>query len=776
MYNPTRLSKDSLPSYPHKLFTGPQVLSLIRQRSASIVAFELENKELIQQPSTASTNTNSNSNLEEDWNDSASPSDDEQQSESSQANSASDSHDNELEEGNNALDDDSDEDETSDIDYQQPVAAVNNFTANSKNNENNNINKTNLPTTNSSSAKPAPRAVLLCPSKYSVRPSTLYFPYPVSFPQQRAEKSIGSQQSKELLPKFIIADGATRYNAVIGTLKRAGFTEVEADSSNFHVRWGKHMKVEQLKKLKSWQKINHFVGTYNLGRKDCLARQIGRMRRFWPAEYNFLPETLCLPNDWALLQSKFHNNSHNSNNNHHNTNDHGEEIVNPSNLWIMKPIASSCGRGIHVVSSLSSVSSKKAAVISRYIERPLLINSKKFDLRVYILVSSYNPLIIYRFSNGLVRFCTENYSHKGLNNRFRHLTNYAINKNNKKFVKNQGNGTEKGQESQNSENSEEFSSSKWSFHTLRAYFVQQGLNFAEIERQIDEIAIKTLLSIETHTSSQLLRLNLEKNCFELFGFDILIDCQLKCWLMEVNVSPSLSSSSGFDREIKNSVVTDALHLIGIKPIYSKKPREQENCKEISETKQIRTQKSQKGKNPTKKAEQRAKLGAAAMNSRLYALKNASSLSNFPLTPVDLALLRDYDSEITRKGQFLPIYPHNSYFLSMEKLFEQEKFNNLLLRRFLQLSCAEKSLLLAVKSRRQAKIPKKIGEIQGNQANSRVRPITAGPVKNFGEKLSRGGVKSARIKAPSTARGQNSQGISLNTSALLIKSFNQAKIA
>ena len=62
----------------------------------------------------------------------------------------------------------------------------------------------------------------------------------------------------------------------------------------------------------------------------------------------------------------------------------------------------------------------------------------------------------------------------------------------------------------------------------------------------------------------------KRNCgFELYGFDILIDSNLKPWLMEVNVCPSLSSSSPMDRKIKHTLLTDILNLIGIE-YYNRK--------------------------------------------------------------------------------------------------------------------------------------------------------------------------------------------------------------
>jgi Tubulin-tyrosine ligase family len=57
---------------------------------------------------------------------------------------------------------------------------------------------------------------------------------------------------------------------------------------------------------------------------------------------------------------------------------------------------------------------------------------------------------------------------------------------------------------------------------------------------------------------------MRKNCFELFGFDVIIDSNLRPWVLEVNVLPSLSSSSVFDKRIKTMLVCDALTLIGIR--------------------------------------------------------------------------------------------------------------------------------------------------------------------------------------------------------------------
>lgn len=69
---------------------------------------------------------------------------------------------------------------------------------------------------------------------------------------------------------------------------------------------------------------------------------------------------------------------------------------------------------------------------------PHLINNLKYDLRVYVLVTSYCPLKVYIYKDGLVRFATEKYSldPKLIGSQYVHLTNFSINKKNAKFVKN----------------------------------------------------------------------------------------------------------------------------------------------------------------------------------------------------------------------------------------------------------------------------------------------------------------------------------------------------
>ena len=85
-----------------------------------------------------------------------------------------------------------------------------------------------------------------------------------------------------------------------------------------------------------------------------------------------------------------------------------------------------------------SIPKKGGLLISKYIMNPHLINGFKYDLRIYVLVTSYDPLKIYLFREGLVRLATEKYTTNvlSLKKRFIHLTNYSVNKKAEGYVKN----------------------------------------------------------------------------------------------------------------------------------------------------------------------------------------------------------------------------------------------------------------------------------------------------------------------------------------------------
>lgn len=97
---------------------------------------------------------------------------------------------------------------------------------------------------------------------------------------------------------------------------------------------------------------------------------------------------------------------------------------------------------------------------------------------------------------------------------------------------------------------------------LREEYEKEGIDYGEIYTKIKDVCIKTLMSVEPYIVTQNRTAKSKNACFEIYGFDVLIDANLKPWLLEVNVLPSLSSSSPFDKQVKSMLLSDSFHLLG----------------------------------------------------------------------------------------------------------------------------------------------------------------------------------------------------------------------
>ena len=316
------------------------------------------------------------------------------------------------------------------------------------------------------------------------------------------------------------------------------------------------------KNLFPFQKFNHFPCTYQLGRKDNLFKHFKSFKRLVPDLYNYIPSTYILPMDSNNFEA--------------------ELKKNKKCVWIAKPVNMSRGRGIRLICNENDYkklykknknnkdnkiidNNAQLFLISRYLDKPHLLNNKKYDLRIYVLVGSFTPLKIYLYYNGLVRFATENYEKGNYDNVFIHLTNYAINKKNPNYKKNLKNNKEIDDLDELEEDEEqEDDSSKWSLVEYKKYFKKDINSFNKIWKQIEDIVIKTILTVFEYNCREMSG-NKNNNLFEIYGFDILIDESLRAWLLEVNVNPSLHCTSPLDLSIKTDLIIDIFNLVGIAP-------------------------------------------------------------------------------------------------------------------------------------------------------------------------------------------------------------------
>ncbi|CAE7783212.1 Ttll4 [Symbiodinium sp. CCMP2456] len=481
------------------------------------------------------------------------------------------------------------------------------------------------------------------------------------------------------------------YNAVVNTFKMAGWTRVPVGSSKFAIYWGPHPTPEMLRSFNPFQRANHFPNSWQLGRKDLLGKNIHRMKRQFPKDYNIMPLSFSLPEDsqaWSQARDQ-----------------------NPEALWIWKPANLSCGKGIRLLaSSISPGAEKKilqrSGVVQRYVDGPLLVNGFKFDLRLYVVVTSFDPLKVYINEEGLVRLATQKYrcSADSLQERTMHLTNYSVNKHAASYKQNldgqdaedadgtSGEGGEAEEEAQaklrlyppsrvpSSTRQESTGSSKWSLRQLEEYFKTQGLvpslDYGLAMSRIEDVIIKTLIAVEPQivntwhqganfsvaSSGPIQQVGPHQTCFEIYGFDILLDTELQPWLLEVNVFPSFSSSSPYDKRIKTQLVADVFTLLGIPP-YSHDAVENA-CKEEQ----------------AKRLQGQSKSLSITRSHTVSTIKSASLKS---LGEAERRLILESHEENMRSGHLTRIYPRQASG-AYSQFFASQRYTNLVLERWIQL--------------------------------------------------------------------------------------------
>ncbi|KHJ85981.1 Tubulin-tyrosine ligase family protein, partial [Oesophagostomum dentatum] len=397
-------------------------------------------------------------------------------------------------------------------------------------------------------------------------------------------KHIGRQAAGELREKY--TQTGENYNLafkminsdtklVKTVLHSHGFTQCSRKNPSFNILWcGSSVRATHMRSIQPWQRINQFPRSTELTRKDKLYDNLARSAALFGDAYSFIPDYFVTPRDVSMMETAM------------------EQSMSDL-TFIVKPVGSSQGKGIFFANKPQEVPQTEPLLVSRYIENPLLIDGHKFDLRIYVAVTSIYPLVAYVFSEGLTRVASEKYSSDvDTQDAFVHLTNYSINKNNSNFIRNE------------SMASEDFGH-KWTLGALLRHLEKEGIDAKLLMIRIEDIVVKSLLSVQNRITSACRTTTPHVGTnFELFGFDILVDEQLKPWLLEVNLSPSLSCDAPLDSLVKSRLICDLFNLAcvplvnrklaGIQPIRPKKDDDSE-----SDNAEIETEKNKRS-SPTKR--------------------------------------------------------------------------------------------------------------------------------------------------------------------------------
>lgn len=295
-----------------------------------------------------------------------------------------------------------------------------------------------------------------------------------------------------------------------------------------------------------WQRVNHFEGSKELTRKDLLKKNIQRytdMSGKGSEAFEIMPQTFQLPHEYTLFVNAFMACQART-----------FDEKGLQNFWIMKPVGLSRGRGITLVKDIATLTYSQTSVIQRYIEDPLCLDGYKFDLRLFVLVTSFKPLEAFIYTEGFARVSTDKYSldPADMENKFIHLTNSSIQKLNAKGISD---------DNPLMNCAEDSGGSKISLkgpHGLWKRLEGRGYNIQALWKNISLVVLKSLVMIDEKMSHQ-------PCCFEVFGYDVLIDSQLRCWLIEVNASPSMARENKLDIRVKNAMIRDTISLVNPAP-------------------------------------------------------------------------------------------------------------------------------------------------------------------------------------------------------------------
>ena len=221
---------------------------------------------------------------------------------------------------------------------------------------------------------------------------------------------------------------------------------IRTDNDDWNIFWASVNTIGHIfnvrkegQRLNDNQIISHFPNYFELTKKDLMVRNIKRYTRNLMRQQKLqqklnnkvadssegdyqnqiddeflIPASYLLPADYTMFVEEFRR--------------------RPKSYWIAKPTNGATGRGIFILNRIEQLPKRKgkndlSMIVSRYIDHPLLIGGKKFDLRLYVLVTSFRPLQMY-IGDGFARFCNTEYTTDphSMQNRFIHLTNVSIQK------------------------------------------------------------------------------------------------------------------------------------------------------------------------------------------------------------------------------------------------------------------------------------------------------------------------------------------------------------
>ena len=288
-----------------------------------------------------------------------------------------------------------------------------------------------------------------------------------------------------------------------------------------------------------YQKINRFYNYNEYVSKSLLYINYKPFQDKFPKDYNYMLETYSFPNEKKEIVEKFSKYS----------------LKKDNDVWMVKPKMGSLGLEISILTNFSEIKLNNF-LITKYLHNPHLIRGYKYDLRFHGLVSTIKPLKLYLYNEGLVRLASEkyNFSASAPNNRYSFLTNLFINKKNKeKFIY-----------PKSIENIED--SNLWNLNTFQKYCARNNISYEKLYSEVGDIFVKMMITVREKIIENIEKTKLQySNFYHLIGFDIILDENLKPYLLETNRRCGFRNDNDAEKYYTYNIVADTLNIIGLRP-------------------------------------------------------------------------------------------------------------------------------------------------------------------------------------------------------------------
>eukprot|EP01114_Cavostelium_apophysatum_P018873 TRINITY_DN5931_c0_g1_i1.p1 TRINITY_DN5931_c0_g1~~TRINITY_DN5931_c0_g1_i1.p1 ORF type:complete len:521 (+),score=76.06 TRINITY_DN5931_c0_g1_i1:147-1709(+) len=334
----------------------------------------------------------------------------------------------------------------------------------------------------------------------------------------------------------------------------------------WNLTWTVHWTPERFKALKEpWRRVNNFPGIKYPASKDNLHSILTKAKaKYGEEHFSFWPPGFSLHKEDQFQQFRaiFENYENNS------QRQSGDEPP----VYIVKLPALPRGQGVHLVSKLEQVDrllspeagflplNKTRPIAQRYVKDVLTVEGHKMTLRIYVVITSMDPLRLYVYPNGLVRISSKRYSTDAstFSDQFVHIDSYDINHFNEQSF-----------EASVANSSLQHEGLRCDVqYLLKRLEEQDGVNSSKLWDDIKYVSLMSFVGMENlmirdFVDQALVNRPRRLNPFEMVGLDILIDKDYKVYLLEINNTPSMSPHTNLENVIKQNLIKDLFTLVDI---------------------------------------------------------------------------------------------------------------------------------------------------------------------------------------------------------------------